>query len=314
MKFSTNEKKALAGMAAILAFGIASIYQIGMRNFWFEAQNTYYTKVRDADGLRVGSVVTIRGLRVGQVSALDVADNDEILVTFKVKTKEAERVRTDSQAIVFRSFIIGEKRIDLLPGSPDQPAIANGGTIPGRDTIDLAEFVTGKKLGELMGQVDTIVSGLGMVLGELKTVFGKYHSGQFEKTLGMIDPALANFLKLSDDLIVVTKELKKQPKALPQTLDAANKLLVEANGDLFSNDLLKSTLGKVDHVMAPVAEKQKLIESLLGNLEDFSKELKKNPEFTKEILAAVKELTITLKALQKTWILKDETQEVKDGK
>ena len=67
MKFTTQEKKSLAGMAAIAAFVVAAVYQIGMRNFWFEAKNTYYTQVSDADGLRVGSVVTIAGLRVGEV-------------------------------------------------------------------------------------------------------------------------------------------------------------------------------------------------------------------------------------------------------
>ncbi len=313
MKFNSNEKKALAGLAAIVAFGVASIYQIGMRNFWFESQNTYHTKVKDADGLRVGSVVTIAGLRVGQVASLDVDENNQIDVTFKVKTAIASKVRQDSQASVFRSFIIGEKRIDIIPGSPDQPVVANNGTLPGRDAIDLAEFVTGKKLGEMMGQVDMIVGSLGIMFGEMKTLIGDYHEGKFQKTLGMIDPALENFLKLSGDLIVVTKELKKQPKALPQVLDSGNRLLTDAHAEVIGNHLLKNSLMKIETVMTPFAERQQTIESLLSNLDDFSKELKKNPEFTKEVLTAVKELTITLKALQKTWVLKDETEEVKSG-
>lgn len=314
MKFSTNEKKAIAGLVVILVFCATSIYQIGMRNFWFESLNTYHTKVKDADGLRVGSVVTISGLRVGQVTELNVDAANAIDVTFTVKTAIAERVRQDSLVTVFRSFIIGEKRIDIIPGSSEQPVAANGSTLAGRDSVDLAEFVTGKKMGEMIAHVDTIVAGISMMLGEMKAIVGDYHAGKFQKTFSMIDPALDNFLKLSGDLIVVTKELKKQPKALPQVLDSGHRLLVDAHSEVIGNHLLKSTLTKVDDVMTPIAKRQETIESLLQNLDDFSKELKKNPEFTKEILTAVKELTITLKALQKTWILKDETDEVKTGK
>ncbi len=314
MKFTTQEKKSLAGMGAIAAFVVAAVYQIGMRNFWFEAKNTYYTQVSDADGLRVGSVVTIAGLRVGEVKSLDVDDQNQIIVTLTVRSAIAKRIRKDSVATIFRSFIIGEKRIDLIPGSPDQPEAANKSRLTAKNSTDLAEFLSGKKLAELMSQVDGLISGLNAVLTEMKDVIGKYHEGTFTKSLEMVEPALTNFLKLSDDLIVMTRELKKQPKALPQFVDSGTKLLNEANSELFANHLMKDSLSHINQVVTPLAERQKLLESLLANLQDFSAELKKNPEFTKEILGAVKELTITLKAMQQTWFLKDQADEVKKGK
>lgn len=314
MKFTPQEKKALAGMTLIAAFIVAAVYQIGMRNFWFEAKNTYFTQITDADGLRVGSVVTIAGLRVGEVASLDVDEQNQIVVKLRVRAVVAKRIRSDSVATIFRSFIIGEKRIDLIPGSPDQPVVPNGGKLVAKSSTDLAEFLSGKKLAEMMTAVEGMVAGVNTVLREMTDVIGKYHEGTFNKTFAMVEPALTNFMKLSDDLIVMTHELKKQPKALPQFVDSGNRLLTDANADLFANHLVKDSLGHINQVVLPLAERQKLIESLLGNLEDFSKELKKNPEFTKQILEAVKELTITLKAMQQTWFLKDQADDVKSGK
>src|SRR4051812_42322037 len=110
MKFSLLEKKALAGMGGIGLFVALAIWQIGKRNFWFEAKNTYQTRVVDADGLRVGSAVTISGLRVGEVSNLEVEEDNHIQVTMEVKRSVAERIREGSVANIFRAFIIGEKK------------------------------------------------------------------------------------------------------------------------------------------------------------------------------------------------------------
>jgi len=313
LKFSSAEKKAIVGMTLIFGFVAASVYQIGMRNFWFESKNVYFTKVRDADGLRIGSVVTIAGLRVGEVAGLEVDDKNEIKVRLSVRSAVGERIRQDSVATVFRSFIIGDKRIDLVPGNPDLPVMANRSTLPASSTLDLAEFASGKKLAEILGQAEALISGLSITMKEVTNVIGKYKDGAFSGTLTMVEPMMGNVMKLTSDLLVLTKELKKQPKALPSFVDSGTRLVESAHADLFANHQLKNMIGNVDKVVMPLAERQKLIGDLLGNLEIFSAELKKNPEFTKQLLEAVKEMTVTLKALQKTWILKDETEEVKSG-
>jgi ABC-type transporter Mla subunit MlaD len=312
-KFSANERKAMAGMLLILGFVAASVYQIGMRNFWFERKNVYFTYVRDADGLRVGSPVTIAGLRVGEVADLDVGDKNQIRVRLSVRAAVSELLRQDAAAMVFRSFIIGDKRIELITGTPELPELANRATLPPKETLDLAEFASGKKLAEMLGQAEVLLSGLSVTMKEVTEVIGKYKGGEFASTLTMVEPALGNFMKLSSDLLVLTKEMKKQPKAIPTFVDSGTKLLDDAHADLFANDALKKTLANVDGVMMPLAQRQKLIADLLTNLEVFSAELTKNPEFTKQVLEAVQEMTITLKALQKTWILKSETEDVKSG-
>src|SRR5262245_38445275 len=133
MSFSILEKKALLGMSLIALFLGASLYEIGKRNLWFESKNTYTTRVKDADGLRVGSLVTIAGLRVGDVSSLVVDKDNQIAVTFKVMQTVASRIRKDSVATVFRAFIIGEKRIEIIPGTESEPELADGSELPGRE-------------------------------------------------------------------------------------------------------------------------------------------------------------------------------------
>ncbi len=337
MSFSTQEKRALAGIGLIAAFIAFSIYEIGERNFWFEAKNTYKTHLNDADGLRVGSVVTIAGLRVGEVSHLEVDEQNRIAIDLTVRRTVASRIRSDSVAAASRAFIIGEKRIDLIPGTGRAEQLPDGATLPGKDLADLAEFLSGRKLAELMDEIQSLISGVNGALKEMDDLLGKYHAGTFDqtfatinaavkelnellvryrtgdydKTFAMIDPALRNFLKLSDDLIVMTKEMKTQSKQLPIVVDAGAQVLAGVRDDFFTNHLAKDSVVKLNKVLTPLADRQKLLVSLLGNLEDLSRDLKNDPQFGKDVLEAVNELTITLKSLQRTWILDDQADQVK---
>jgi phospholipid/cholesterol/gamma-HCH transport system substrate-binding protein len=319
MSFSTLEKKAVLGIGAIALFLGVSLFEIGKRNLWFESKNTYRTKIKDADGLRVGSVVTIAGLRVGNVADLAVDETNQIAVKLSVISSVAARIRQDSYATVFRAFVIGDKRIEIVPGSDAQPALADGATLESRETTELTEFISGKKLAELMAQIELLIGGVNRVVTGVDEVMGKYESGAFNQTFSRLDPALDNFLKLSDDLIVMTKEAKKKSKELPVVIEQGAGLLGDLREDLFKDHLARqslahvnSSLGALDKIVNPIAAREKLVENLLGNLEDLSRDLKNNPQYAQQVIDALKELTITLKALQKTWILEGKTQEVKD--
>lgn len=342
LKFSPLENKAIAGLAGVGLFVAAAVWQIGKRNFWFETKNIYYTKVVDADGLRVGSAVTIAGLRVGEVANLDVEEDNHILVTMEVKRSVASRIREGSIANVFRAFIIGEKKIDIVPGPENANPIPDHDHIPGKEATDLSEFLSGRKLTEIMAQVDSLLTGVTTSLNDLNSVFLKYKTGEMNEAIEMVMPALTNFIQLSDDMIVMTKELKKKNKRIPEALDAAANVLTRVDKDMMSNnlardfmaagtstfqrvdkDLLKNdlmahafksmdvTMQNLNTVMIPIAQRQKIVGGLLDNLGDLSRELKKDPAYGARLLETVSELTITLKALQKTWFLEDQAVEVK---
>lgn len=309
MSLGPQEKKAIVGISATLLFVVVSLYEIGKRNFWFEAKNIYYTHFGNADGLRIGSAVTIAGLRVGEVSALDVDEQNRIAVTLTVRRAVASRLRSDSAASISGAYLIGEKRIDLRPGGEQARELSNGATLPGRDSTDLAEFLSGEKLTELMKQVEALIGGLSGAVKEINAVLGQYHSGTFDKAFTMVEPALRNFLQLSDDMLVMTKEMKTKSKQLPVFVESGAEVFRGLHDDFLANRLAKDSLEKMNRVLTPLADRQQLVTAVLDNLGDLSRDLKSDPRYGRQALDAVQELTITLKALQKTWLLEDQSAE-----
>ena len=314
MQLGIFEKRSLIGIGLALLLFLAAVYEIGKRNLWFEPKTKYKTTVTDADGLRIGGYVTISGLRVGEISDLEVDEENQIAVTMDVKSSIAKRVTEGSYVTIFRAFVIGEKRIELVPGAPESKELKAQTFLPSRTTTELTDFISGKKLTELMTNVESLIGGLNGITKNVDQLFGKYHGGDFNKTISLVEPSLENFIKLSDDLIVISKELKKQNKAIPEFVASGNDVFKSINSDFFKDGLLKDTLTTVNQTMTPFAQKQELMSNMLTSLNDLAEQLKKNPDYASKVIEAVTELTITLKALQKTWLLEGKTEEVKQGK
>lgn len=313
MQLGIFEKRSLIGIALACGLFMTAVYQIGKRNLWFEKKIQYRTKVSDADGLRIGGYVTVSGLRVGDIAALEVDEQNEILVTMSIKSSIAQRVTEGSHVTVFRAFIIGEKRIELVPGDNGGKPLRAGSLLPSRTPTELTDFITGKKLTELMTNVESLIAGMNAMTKEIDSIFARYHEGDFNKAISLVEPSLENFIRLSGDLIVISKELKKQPKDIPQFVASGNTVLKSMQDDLFKDNLIRDTVTNVNQTMMPFANRQALLGNLLNTLDDLTTQLKKNPDYASKIIEAVSELTITLKALQKTWLLEDKTADVKKG-
>jgi phospholipid/cholesterol/gamma-HCH transport system substrate-binding protein len=314
MQLGIFEKRSLIGVGLALLLFLGAAYEIGKRNLWFEPKTKYMTKVTDADGLRIGGYVTVSGLRVGEISDLEVDQENLIAVTMDVKSSIAKRITEGSYVTIFRAFVIGEKRIELVPGDPDGKELKALALLPSKTTTELTDFISGKKLTELMTNVESLIAGLNGITKNVDQLFGKYHEGEFNNAISLVEPSLENFIKLSDDLIVISKELKKQNKAIPEFVVSGNDVFKSIQNDFFKDSLLKQTLTTVNQTMTPFAQKQELISNMLTSLNDLAEQLKKNPDYASKVIEAVTELTITLKALQKTWLLEGKTEEVKKGK
>lgn len=327
------EKKALFGMGAIMLFVSASVFEIGRRNLWFEIKNHYHTYVKDADGLRIGSLVTMSGLRIGEVVDLSVDENNRIRVAMAVQQKIAPRLRRDSVASTVRLFIIGEKRIDLSPGTASEPILEDGAELPGKELADLAEFMSGRKLAELMAQVELLITSLNNAVGGMNEMFGRYKGGEFNSLIAKVEPVLGNVEKLTEDLTAITGELKNSSKSVPLIVDGSASVLqslrkdILQNGllrdtlsgmkqDLFANGLLRQTLLNVNDVtrpmagmIGPMAKRKDLVEALAQNLENALLDLRDEPHFAKKLVTTLDELIITLRAAQRTWLLEDQAEE-----
>ena len=282
MKFNILEKKALLSVLMMLFLFVSSIFYIGQRNLWFEKKVIFKTKVKDADALREGAVVTLSGLRVGDVTDLKVGEDNKIEVTFSVKSSLAKRITDTTIAKLHRTFLIGEKRIDLIIDGEGEK-IKAGSYVTGLDSTEITDFLSGKSLDSIFSRLSQLQSGL--------------------------DNWAKSFNALSKSL--KPEEIVEIYKLVAPTLRNVNSLAKDIREDLFKNNLAKSAITNLEQTLSPLAKRQKLIENTLNSVTILTNELVKYPDFAKDLIEVLKETSTTLKAIQKTWMLRDHVEEVK---
>ncbi|SCG40529.1 MCE family protein [Micromonospora coxensis] len=115
----------------------------------------YQAAFRDASGLTTGNEVRVAGVRVGKVTAVQLAGDGapHVRVRFRVDD-DSVRLGADTGATIRIKTVLGQKYLALTPAGPGR--LREGGLIPLERTaapFDVVQAVTG--LAETLDKVDT---------------------------------------------------------------------------------------------------------------------------------------------------------------
>ncbi|MFW6202532.1 MAG: MlaD family protein, partial [Gemmatimonadota bacterium] len=201
-----------------LAYGI---YEVGSLFDVFAERYPLRMPVETTGGLVEGAPVTLAGKRVGQVEAIEfipIALQDRghnIMLTLSVDEEVAEHIRRDSDGRIRTQGLMGDRYVDIRPGSLAFAALEPGDTLSSEPTVDVdlvvaeaydallmaqdvledARAVTaGLRRGEgTLGRLlvdESLYEEAGIAAGEAAGLLREIRSG--EGTLGRLvtDPAL----------------------------------------------------------------------------------------------------------------------------
>ena len=150
---------------------------------FFQHNSTYRTRFAAADGLKKGDEVRLAGKNVGKVDSVEFGavptskDEKPIVVVVVVDSNEVkDRIRRDSQAVLAQQGFLGDRVIDITPGTKAAEPIQDGGEIPSADQQGLAQIFSGasdilvqfntvgKQLQELMDNINQGKGTIGKLL------------------------------------------------------------------------------------------------------------------------------------------------------
>ncbi len=220
MKIET--KVGLMFLMTIL-FMIGFAYAIGVINP-FSNYNELTVLYNYAGGLEKGSPVRVMGIEVGKVKSIDFDPQGKTIAGEEVKlqvrigvSKGAwETIRKNSHFYINMAGVIGEKFLEISPGTLDSPVFNPGDKIRGEDPPRVDQLISqgyglAGKLMEIVSKNEGSVTGMITQIDKLIT--------NFNKTLALLDKTsknkdieklVNNFVTLSDDLVYLTGKLRSE--------------------------------------------------------------------------------------------------------
>jgi phospholipid/cholesterol/gamma-HCH transport system substrate-binding protein len=179
----------------VLAFGI---YQVGRLFDVFASRYALYTLVENSAGLSSGAPVTLAGQRVGQINEVrfipvrERVGTANVRIRFSVNRNVQDQIRDDSRAVLRTQGLLGDRYIDITPGSPGQRVLAEGDVIPAEPALDIEQ---------VLETAARTLDDVQLIAVDLKATTGRLARG--EGTMG----ALLADDRLYERMTVATAEL-----------------------------------------------------------------------------------------------------------
>ena len=126
-----SENKIRLGIFVSVAIGlfIVVIYFIGNGKHMFTKTFHINGTFKDLAGLQVGNNIRFTGMNVGTVSKVEIATDSTVRVDMVIEKHVQKFLKKDAIASIGSEGLMGNKVINLLPGSPDSPMVEDGGAI-----------------------------------------------------------------------------------------------------------------------------------------------------------------------------------------
>lgn len=215
-----------AGLLALLAL---VILVIGKKQGMFTRHVAYQAQFQDVAGLVPGAQVWLNGVVVGVVEEVNLPEDPaqrRITVTFRIRHALAARIRADSRVRIRTLGLLGDRYLELSSGSPLQPLIPEGGTVPSVEPTDIAEALS--QGGEAMGNVVAIT-------GSLRRILEKMERG--EGVLGVLVNEPFDAQGFSNKLNKLLEDTDAVVSSLRQGQGLLGKLVTSPEGDKVFADL-----------------------------------------------------------------------------
>jgi phospholipid/cholesterol/gamma-HCH transport system substrate-binding protein len=276
----------IKGLIFVLVTGLATaVLAVSIANTNVADTVTYSARFVDVTSLNPGDDVRIRGVRVGQVDALSVVDQNLALVEFSVD--KSMPLPADVTATIKYRNMVGQRYIaldrgeklsdDLLPADAQIPLDR---THPALDLTDLFngfkplfQALSPKDVNDLSGEIIQVLQGEGGTVDSLLQ-----HTGSLTSTLADRDQVIGQVI---ENLNSVLDNVNSQGAALSTLVSTLQQLVSGLSGDRTAigdaiqgmADLTSATAGLLDQARQPLKDSISGLGMLASNLVAGSSEL-----------------------------------------
>jgi phospholipid/cholesterol/gamma-HCH transport system substrate-binding protein len=176
----------LGAIALVVAFALA------LGSFEpFSSSRQIKVAYNFAGGIEVGSPVRVMGIKVGKVKSIDFqpdfkmpsGEEVKLLVTISISKTAWPTVRADSHFYINLAGVIGEKFLEISPGSIEKPELEPGQVVRGEDPP----------------RIDQLISQSYALAGKVLE-FVNQHEGSMIETIDTLNKLVVNFDKMLKQL------------------------------------------------------------------------------------------------------------------
>jgi phospholipid/cholesterol/gamma-HCH transport system substrate-binding protein len=309
--------------------------------YWFASGRNAGTKLSyrivfngSVSGLNKGSLVRFNGLRVGEVTVIDLVPNEPSRVMAIIEVDQKTPIKADTRARLEYQGLTGQASVQLSGGTASAPALTSpdgGRAVIFADRSDFQDIL--ETVQRLSGRTDAILGRIEKVIGDNESsIGGTIRSVEiFAKALADNSAGVGAFLasvgetsQRISSLSVRLESLSTIAEQLLKNVDSTSVNRTIANVETFSQALadnrknidgilsdgalltkrLTDTSQKLDTALADIQRLTAAVDAqkigrTVDNIDRFTSVIGKNTDQTDKALKDIAEITSTLRGSAK---------------
>jgi phospholipid/cholesterol/gamma-HCH transport system substrate-binding protein len=207
-----------AFVLVVLAVAVFGVTEVSRRQW--RVQRTFPVRARfDAiGGVEPGARVRVQGIDAGVVErvAPPGAPGEPVTLVFRIDARLRPLVRSDAVARIGTEGVVGAKVVEIVPGRPDAPVLADSGYVRSERPVELADLLRDARAS--LRRIDAVATAATEGLGEINAIAGAIRKG--EGSLGKLvqdEEAYRKLVALSDRGERTLNDLEENLAALKRT-------------------------------------------------------------------------------------------------
>lgn len=152
------------GLFVLIGVILLIVVTFSIGDFLFKSGYHIYVDMDFANGIQESAPVRLAGIEVGEVkkAAVFKDNNGKTKVTLEIWLFEEAKIENDAVITINTLGLIGEKYVEILPGTSGAPLLKDGDVIKGSDSATFEEltkkgYSIAVKIERLIDSIQTVV-------------------------------------------------------------------------------------------------------------------------------------------------------------
>ena len=292
----TYRKLAFIGLLVVLLLlNFIIFYQYLKGKNLFRDDHYYHVLFAGVDGLYKSNQVLVNGMRVGQVSAIDFADDStgRILVTLRIPASRS--IAATASAQIVNTGLIGGRVIRLNHATGPGPYLHDGDTIRGNTDRSYADVVE-TDIQPVISNADTLLTLLKRIAFTLNEAITPETATLIQGTLQNIHTASANLNTTLAQLPPMVAAARRAMQSIQELSTGGRQTLTQANRLL--DTLQYANLGLIAHRADSTLQSLNSLLAALQSTQGTAGRLINSPELYNHLDSATRNLELLLRDLK----------------
>ncbi|MEO6693437.1 MAG: MlaD family protein [Saprospiraceae bacterium] len=141
------KRKVTLGAFIIVGFilFLVAIFVIGSKENLFTPTFKLNAEFETVSGLKPGASVRMNGINIGKVDNIKIESKSMVLVEMTLEKNVQKFVKKDSKATISSEGLVGNKIVELIPGSSEAPSVLDNEKLATVKPVEVQDIINGLK-------------------------------------------------------------------------------------------------------------------------------------------------------------------------